>query len=813
VSAKVGVSVFQFIKRLSPLMGKFMKIGHSTLRAAIAVALAASSAGAFAGMSNTAFEAITTRTAETPRVRNVPDNRVMSVIPKTHLASLPHMTLNAMVAASFGMDHMQLVLQPSTTRSSQLQALIAQQHAPGSADFHQWLTPQQFGRAFGVLDSDIDAVKSWLVAQGFTVNGVYPNKLQIDFSGTAGDVEQAFHTHEAYYALGKQQFIANTSDISLPEALRPVVAGVVGLNDFPAVLQQQEIHQATPTTAQWNAKAQAFAQLSKASDDKTEPMAVGGGTMRTLRGLVPNDLANMYGVIPIRANGVTGKGVTIALVELGDVLPSEWQNFITQFNLAQYGGTFQQINPQLSGMDNCADTDKTWGTHFEAPGAIEDSEWAAAIAPGANIVVASCSQLSPDASSNHYGGTFISANNLINGDSRPDIMSVTLSYGENRTDSASKTAIDQIMAQADAEGISVFAITGNTGTDPDYNGQILNGAGAFSGGSLATSPNVTAVGGTDLADEYDGTTSTYFRSQMNVAYGTAIGYVPEIPWNSSCGNGVIAKHYGYSNVLDFCKFLLTKDPYLEYVTSMASSSGASVVDAKPAWQKLVYGAANDNSRDIPDVSLFGGSYSGGSLAGGNTGLIICSAQYPCTADFTSPVQIDNNSSLAAPMFAGIQALIDQGVAMRGLSADQGNAAPTLYALASQEYGGPVGPASASLAACSADNGEAKETSNCVFRDITRGSTSTQCRQEDDDSPYAVPTPNCYFYADGYDVHETHWLIGLTSLDPSRPYSPATKAFSTGAGWDFATGLGSVNARNLLIAWRAFLHAPAAAPSR
>ena len=56
------------------------------------------------------------------------------------------------------------------------------------------------------------------------------------------------------------------------------------------------------------------------------------------------------------------------------------------------------------------------------------------------------------------------------------------------------------------------------------------------------------------------------------------------------------------------------------------------------------------------------------------------------------------------MFAGIQALMDQGLADRGLPKNQGNAAPTLYALAERQYGGAGGPNAAGLATCSSDNG-------------------------------------------------------------------------------------------------------------
>ena len=160
------------------------------------------------------------------------------------------------------------------------------------------------------------------------------------------------------------------------------------------------------------------------------------------------------------------------------------------------------------------------------------------------------------------------------------------------------------------------------------------------------------------------------------------------------------------------------------------------------------------------------------------------------------------------MFAGIQALINQGLAARGLPLNQGNAAPTLYALAAQEYGGALGPAPASLATCNSDNGTSG-TQDCVFHNITRGAISSNCY---DVEPYFT-TPNCYYYQKIDEGGGVTVGLGLTTTDTNpSSYSQANKAYGSRPGWNFTTGLGSVDARNLLIAWRAFVHAPAAPTS-
>src|ERR1700758_1108630 len=47
--------------------------------------------------------------------------------------------------------------------------LLAEQQTPGSALYHQWLTPAQVGGMFGLAPADLQAVESWLESQGLQV--------------------------------------------------------------------------------------------------------------------------------------------------------------------------------------------------------------------------------------------------------------------------------------------------------------------------------------------------------------------------------------------------------------------------------------------------------------------------------------------------------------------------------------------------------------------------------------------------------------------------------------------------------------------
>ncbi|OOG62773.1 hypothetical protein B0E46_11105 [Rhodanobacter sp. B04] len=749
-------------------------------------------------------------TTEASRVTGTVNNNTLVALPNTHLGFVTKAASNH-VPDTAKMNHMQLVLRPSAQRQAALKQLIADQHDPKSGKFRQWLTPQQFGENFGVTDGDIAAVTSWLTSQGFKVNSVYPNKTQIDFSGTAGQVRQAFHTQENAYTINKVKHLANATDIAIPVALKDVVVGVMGLNDFHATAQHVK-----PKIAQWNASTKKFdlksaadvasqkalqqvAKVQAATGQAIKPQAINfvGGA----RGLVPFDLNQMYNANVLRKAGVTGAGVTIAVVEDQDMVPADWTNFVSTFNLTQYNGTFSQINPApTSGPTNC--NDPSVADFGESGETLLDAEWSTAMAPGANIEVASCSDYTADfsgyATTNFFGGVFIAATNLINGTTLPNIISASYGYGEYFTDSTSKTAIDAMWAQADAEGISVFVSTGDSGSNPSFNGGLINGYNGASGvdaNSFATSPNVTAVGGTDTADVLDGTTSKYFASTTNAYGGSAWGYVPEIPWNQSCGNGVAAQSFGFSSVLAFCQEYLKYDPEGYYATSEAGSGGPSSVDAKPAWQSAVYDAALDTSRDLPDVALFAGSY------GGATWVVTCTSYYPCTPDFSGPVALSGGTSLSSPMFAGIQALIDQGLGTAGSPVSSGNAAPTLYALAGQEYGTSTSNDPVPTACASTDPAPGN-ISGCVFHNITRSAISSQCYQP---SNLAFTTANCYYYGT---VEQGAFQLGLTTRDAApTSYTVNNRAFGARPGWSFASGLGSVNAANLLAAWKIYAATP------
>jgi subtilase family serine protease len=120
----------------------------------------------------------------------------------------------------------------TAAQEARLQSLIAAQQNPSSPHYHQWLNPDEFAAQFGLRQSDLDKVTSWLEQQGFSIDSVNRSRNAIHFSGTAAQVEQAFATEMHIYAVGSEKHFAPSTVLSVPAALAPVVQGIRNLDDF-----------------------------------------------------------------------------------------------------------------------------------------------------------------------------------------------------------------------------------------------------------------------------------------------------------------------------------------------------------------------------------------------------------------------------------------------------------------------------------------------------------------------------------------------------------------------------------------------------
>jgi len=136
------------------------------------------------------------------------------------------------VPDDFPMEHMFLQLKRAPELEQALEHFMDEQQDKQSPNFRHWLTPAEQAEKYGLADSDTEAIKSWLLSHGFTVGYVYPTTLVMDISGTAGKIRDAFHTEIHYLDVNGEQHFANMSDPRIPEALTPAVVGVVSMHNF-----------------------------------------------------------------------------------------------------------------------------------------------------------------------------------------------------------------------------------------------------------------------------------------------------------------------------------------------------------------------------------------------------------------------------------------------------------------------------------------------------------------------------------------------------------------------------------------------------
>jgi subtilase family serine protease len=227
-------------------------------------------------------------------------NRLATLAGNTHPLARAQFDQGA-APPDLSMNRILLVLKRSPEQESALQDLLSQQQTTSSANYHKWLTPDQFGQQFGVADADIQAVTSWLASFGFQSIKVARGKNVIEFSGTAAQVEAGLHTAIHRYQVNGESHWANSSDPQIPAALAPVIAGVVSLHDFhprPAIVRSDRRFTV-------NATPGAIPQYDAS-----------GGT----HALVPADFNTIYN---IDSSTMTGSGATIAIIAVSNINPQD----------------------------------------------------------------------------------------------------------------------------------------------------------------------------------------------------------------------------------------------------------------------------------------------------------------------------------------------------------------------------------------------------------------------------------------------------------------------------------------------------------
>ena len=376
-----------------------------------------------------------------------------------------------------------LLLQPSPVQTAALSGLLDRLQDPASADFHGWLTPEEFADRFGASEEEVETATGWLRSQGLTVIGTARARNRIAFRGPVRSVERAFQTSIRRFDSDGEIHFANSKEPSLPVAFSQIALAVTGLHDFR--LKPRVAH---------------FTSLTSGRNY-----------------LAPDDVATIYNLKPLYASGINGTGQKLAVV--GQTLAS-----LTDVRLFRSAYGLPANEPQVTLVPGLPDP----GT---VPGDLEeanlDIEWAGSIARNATINFV-YSQNVEDALQ------YAVDNNLA--------PVVSMSYGlcEQQTGSRQLAALRATAQQAVAQGITWLASSGDNGAADCFSSRGRTSS-PLAVDAPASVPEVTGVGGTQF-NEGNG---TYWNKTNDANLASAVSYIPEAAWNdgnlttpSSGGGGV-----------------------------------------------------------------------------------------------------------------------------------------------------------------------------------------------------------------------------------------------------------------------------------
>ncbi len=347
-------------------------------------------------------------------------------------------------------NQLQLALGVPLRDAAGLDAFLAQVYNPSSPLYHQYLTPRQFTDQFGPTAEAYQSLIDFARSNHLVITATHDNRMLLDVTGTAADVQAAFHVHLRVYQHPSESrtFFAPdtepTVDVGLP------LADISGLNNYarphPHLLQRD-------------------ATVSASASPRS-----GSGSGGTYGG---NDFRAAY----LPGVTLTGTGQSLGMVEFDGYYASDITTYESTFGLPAV--PLQTV--LLDGYDGTPTTGSSSGN----PEVSLDIEMAIAMAPGlSNIVVF---EAGPNGLQNDILSSMVA---------NPQIHQISCSWGWSGGPS---TTTDNYFKQMSAQGQSFFNASGDS--DAFTTGATsVNGVDNTSlDNSPSSSPYITVVGGTTLS--------------------------------------------------------------------------------------------------------------------------------------------------------------------------------------------------------------------------------------------------------------------------------------------------------------------------
>ncbi len=595
------------------------------------------------------FGSATAHAQATPRITGPVDESALVSLPG-EVHPWARAQFDRGVAPANLSGHMLMVLKRSPEQETALQSFLSSQQDPHSPNYHKWLTPENFGKRFGVADSDVQSVSSYLSSQGMRVGRVYGSHMAIEVEATAGQIHSAFQTEIHAYSVGGKTYYANNSNPKVPAALSRVIAGVASLNSFHVEGGSGAGTQATLDSATHTLR----------------PLYTTTTTTPNTYGVSPADLAVIYGVPASTAQGLGGKNVNVGIVGDSDINVAYVNNYRTTFGL-----TAKTPIVVVDGNDP--------GVNGDAYIAYKQIELVSAVAPNANIYYYT------SATTDYDSGIYFALIRAVE-DNQVQVLLNGFQECESAVGSGAMQLVNSVAEEAAAQGMTFVAAAGNSGAAgcavPGTSGSAASAAYAVNG--FASSPYLTAVGGTDFYYGL-GSMGNYWNTSNGANYmsvntnptiskpptGYLVGYFKTGQYQEQVWNDSYAAN-GNSSVSDSVQ--------------MASGGGVSTVGLDgtstpqpiPSYQVGKINGISSTARVIPDVSFFAGSGANNTQGNNNTAYMFCMQSSDCLSTGTVRFTYSGGTEASSAVFAGAVALV---VAQYNSSSrfGIGNVNPTLYA--------------------------------------------------------------------------------------------------------------------------------------
>lgn len=328
-----------------------------------------------------------------------------------------------------------------------LDSFLAKVADPKAKEYKHYLTVKQFAARYGATAATVAKTTSYLKSQGLKVGSVSANHLSLGVSGSAAQVEKAFGTHLATYREegSRHTYFANTAAPTLPADIASQIADVSGLNDYA------KYHRNTAVSPHATAKA--------------------------VSGLTPAKARKAYNLTSTINAGYDGTGSTVGLVEFSAFSQSDIDTYDSKFSLSPSTPTVVKVAGGTTDTSGQDEVDL-------------DIEVVQALAPGAKIKVY-------EAPNSDAGETALYAKMVS--DNVP-VISISWGINEAGETASNRTALNTDFKEAAAQGQSVYAASGDDGSDDAGNG-------GTSVDFPASDPYVTGTGGTKLTTTSTGTYS------------------------------------------------------------------------------------------------------------------------------------------------------------------------------------------------------------------------------------------------------------------------------------------------------------------